>query len=59
MHDVPPLSHLTDVLRRVADGWGLNRLEELPPDPWQLLYNDGGNSLPPAEDRPESTTASL
>ena len=33
---VPPLPYLTVVLRRLTDGWGHNRLDELLPDQWHL-----------------------
>ena len=36
-HDVPPLPYLTDVLRKLANGWDRSRLEELLPDRWQVL----------------------
>lgn len=34
-HGVPPLPYLTDVLQRLATGWGPNRVDELLPDHWQ------------------------
>ena len=34
-HDVPPLPYLTDVLRKLADGWPQKRILELLPDLWQ------------------------
>ena len=34
-HDVSPLSYLTDVLRKLADGWPQKRILELLPDRWQ------------------------
>jgi hypothetical protein len=40
-HDVPPLAYLTDVLRKLANGWQERRLEELLPDRWQLLHSGG------------------
>ena len=33
-HGVPPLPYLTDVLRKLAAGWGNDRLDELLPDRW-------------------------
>jgi transposase len=39
-HEVPPLAYLTDVLRKIANGWEQNRLEELLPDRWQLLHRE-------------------
>ena len=44
-HDVPPLPYLTDVLRKLANGWDQSRLEELLPDRWHALHN-GGNADP-------------
>lgn len=37
-HGVAPLPYLTDVLRKLADGWEADRLEELLPDRWQAMY---------------------
>jgi transposase len=34
-YGVPPLEYLTDVLRKIADGWSANRLEELLPHRWR------------------------
>jgi transposase len=34
-HGVPPLPYLTDVLRKLAQGWPNHRLDELLPDRWQ------------------------
>ena len=34
-YDVPPLPYLTDVLRKLADGWPQKRILELLPDRWQ------------------------
>ncbi|MFO8175336.1 MAG: IS66 family transposase [Longimicrobiales bacterium] len=34
-HGVPPLPYLTDVLQRLANGSGPNRLDELLPDRWE------------------------
>ncbi len=34
-HNVPPLPYLTDVLRKLADGWPQKRIHELLPDRWQ------------------------
>ena len=56
-HDVPPLPYLTDVLRKLAEGWDQSRLEELLPDRWQLLHNGGDVNRSP-EDLPETLTAS-
>ncbi|MGH7552519.1 MAG: IS66 family transposase, partial [Longimicrobiales bacterium] len=36
-HEVAPLPYLTDVLRKLANGWDRNRFEELLPDRWQPL----------------------
>lgn len=57
-HDVPPLPYLTDVLRKLAEGWDQGRLEELLPDRWQLLHNGGDVSWSP-EDLHETLTASI
>lgn len=57
-HDVPPLPYLTDVLRKLAEGWDQSRLEELLPDRWQLLHNGGDVSRSP-EDLHETLTASI
>ena len=35
LHGVEPLPYLTGVLRRLADGWGDDRLDELLPHRWQ------------------------
>jgi transposase len=43
-HGVPPLPYLTDVLRKLAGGWGTDRLEELLPDRWQQLYGGAAES---------------
>jgi transposase len=56
-HDVPPLPYLTDVLRKLANGWDQSRLEELLPDRWQL--SGGDNSRSPPADRHEALTVSL
>ncbi len=34
-HNVPPLPYLTDLLRKLADGWPQKRIHELLPDRWQ------------------------
>jgi transposase len=34
-YGVPPLEYFTDVLRKIADGWSVNRLEELLPHRWR------------------------
>lgn len=34
-YEVPPLPYLTDVLRKLADGWPQKRILELLPDRWQ------------------------
>jgi transposase len=34
-YGVPPLEYLTDVLRKIANGWSANRLEELLPHRWR------------------------
>jgi len=34
-HDVLPLPYLTDVLRKLAEGWPQSRIEELLPDRWK------------------------
>jgi hypothetical protein len=47
-HDVPPLAYLTDVLRKLANGWPKNRLEELLPDRWHIFHS-GGNTDPLTE----------
>ena len=42
-YDVPPLPYLTDVLRKLADGWPQKRILELLPDRWQpgpVIVND-------------------
>jgi transposase len=39
-HQVPPLAYLTDVLRKIANGWDQNRLEDLLPDRWPLLHSE-------------------
>ena len=57
-HDVPPLPYLTDMLRKLADGWDESRLEELLPDRWQLLHNGGNVSRSP-EALHETLTASI
>jgi transposase len=49
-HDVPPLPYLTHVLRKLAAGWGQNRLEELLPDRWQLLHGGGDHYPSPTPD---------
>lgn len=38
-HGVAPLPYLTDVLRRLANGWKHSQLDELLPDRWSLLHN--------------------
>ena len=42
-HGVPPLPYLTDVLRKLADGWKQSRLEELLPHRWKEMH---GHSSP-------------
>ena len=37
-HGVPPLPYLTDVLRRLANGWPVNRLDELLPHAWMPAH---------------------
>ena len=37
-HRVPPLPYLTDVLRRLADGWKQSRLDELLPHRWEEMH---------------------
>jgi transposase len=56
-HDVPPLPYLTDVLRKLANGWDQSRLEELLPDRWELLHNQ--RRPPPAALLPKALTASV
>jgi hypothetical protein len=34
-YGVPPLEYFTDVLRKLANGWSVNRLEELLPHHWR------------------------
>jgi transposase len=55
-HGVPPLPYLTDVLRRLANGWDTARLDELLPDRWLQHY--GGEAIaPPATHQPQPVTA--
>jgi transposase len=56
-HDVPPLPYLTDVLRKLASGWYEDRLEELLPDRWQVLYNK--SNLSPVPEFPGALTATV
>ena len=42
-HGVPPLPYLTDVLRKLADGWKQSRLDELLPHRWEEMH---GHSSP-------------
>lgn len=35
-HRVPPVPYLTDVLKKLAEGWPQSRIEELLPDRWQV-----------------------
>jgi transposase len=42
-HRVPPLPYLTDVLRKLADGWKQSRLDELLPHRWEEMH---GHSSP-------------
>ena len=59
-NDVPPLPYLTDVLRKLAEGWDPSRLEELLPDRWQQLHSGGGaNGLWPPADLHKVFTASI
>ena len=37
-HGVPPLPYLTDVLRKLADGWKQSRLDELLPHRWEEMH---------------------
>jgi transposase len=37
-HGVPPLPYLTDVLRKLADGWKQSRLDELLPHRWDEMH---------------------
>ena len=39
LHGVAPLPYVTDVLRKLAQGWERHRLEELLPDRWNALHN--------------------
>ena len=34
-YGVPPLAYFTDVLTKLADGWSMDRLEELLPHRWK------------------------
>jgi transposase len=43
-HGVPPLPWLTDVLRKLANGWEATRLDELLPDRWQQLYGSADST---------------
>jgi hypothetical protein len=58
-HDVAPLPYLTDVLRKLAEGWDPSRLEELLPDHWQRAHSGGANGLWPPADLHEVFTASI
>ena len=59
-NDVAPLPYLTDVLRKLADGWDQSRLDELLPDRWQQVHSGGGaNGLWPPADLHEVFTASI
>jgi hypothetical protein len=55
-HGVPPLPYLTDVLRKLANGWDADRLDELLPDRWQQLYG-GEISTASATNEPPPVTA--
>jgi hypothetical protein len=57
-HDVPPLPYLTDMLRKLADGWDHARHEELLPDRWPLLHNGHEDSSSPRIDLQEALSAS-
>jgi transposase len=59
LHDVAPLPYLTDVLRKLADGWDPSRLEDLLPDRWLRLHNAGADSRSPPVHRHEALTVSL
>ncbi|MGQ0626987.1 MAG: transposase domain-containing protein [Phycisphaerales bacterium] len=37
---VPPLEYFTDVLRKLANGWRANRLQELLPHRWRDQYGE-------------------
>ena len=38
LNDIPPLPYLTDVLRRLADGWPQKRISDLLPDRWKVSH---------------------
>jgi transposase len=40
LRGVPPLSYLADVLRKLADGWSEERMDDLTPDRWLTLYGE-------------------
>ena len=46
---VPPAKYLADVLRRLADGWPADRMDELTPDRWLALYGQDQAELAVAE----------
>jgi len=46
-YGVPPLPYLTDVLAKLARGWGADRLQELLPHRWRVLDPAAQNALGP------------
>jgi hypothetical protein len=49
-YGVPPLPYFTDVLRKLANGWTVNRLDELLPHRWRDA--DTAPESPPPPERP-------
>ena len=48
-HGVAPLPYLTDVLTKLAEGWPVNRLDELLPDRWQAALTPAAATLDAAQ----------
>jgi hypothetical protein len=55
-YGVPPLPYFTDVLTKLANGWTVNRLDELLPDQWRpAALSERPMDVPP----PPSAATSL